>query len=206
MLDLDKGELVAPGNLLIEGERIRGVAPASVPEDAAVIDLGDLTLLPGLMDMEVKFLLSPPTPAATTASDETLDRFIELERFLVPTTNLADGMDVSHAVCQESPRSEPVHPGPQVVQCRSQVPDVVLNSSGPTWLSVDWLVPAGGIRTSVAGRPDPRIDTDAFLQNLEAIGDRGRQIPTLEEPLRLSCLDDAAHRGGQHRRYESVGR
>jgi len=30
-------------------------------------------------------------------SDETLDRFIELGRFLVPTTYLADGMDVSHA-------------------------------------------------------------------------------------------------------------
>ena len=30
-------------------------------------------------------------------SDETLDRFLELERFLVPTTYLADGMDVSHA-------------------------------------------------------------------------------------------------------------
>ncbi|MEU6260483.1 amidohydrolase family protein [Streptomyces sp. NPDC047043] len=60
MLDIDKGELVEPGDLLIEGEHITAVAPASVPPDAVVIDLGDLTLLPGLMDMEVNLLLGGP--------------------------------------------------------------------------------------------------------------------------------------------------
>ena len=60
MLDVVKGELVAPGDLLIEGERIVEVGPASVPDDAVVIDLGDLTLLPGLMDMEVNLLLGGP--------------------------------------------------------------------------------------------------------------------------------------------------
>jgi imidazolonepropionase-like amidohydrolase len=60
MLDVVKGELVAPGNLLIEGDRIAEVAPASVPDNAVVIDLGDLTLLPGLMDMEVNLLLGGP--------------------------------------------------------------------------------------------------------------------------------------------------
>jgi imidazolonepropionase-like amidohydrolase len=60
MLDVDKGELIEPGDLLIEGERIAAVAPTSVPSDAEVIDLGDLTLLPGLMDMEVNLLLGGP--------------------------------------------------------------------------------------------------------------------------------------------------
>jgi imidazolonepropionase-like amidohydrolase len=60
MLDIDKGELVAPGDLLIEGEHITAVAPASVPTDAVEIDLGDVTLLPGLMDMEVNLLLGGP--------------------------------------------------------------------------------------------------------------------------------------------------
>src|SRR6266498_1106057 len=57
LLDVDKGELLEPGELLIDGGRIVEVAPTSVPADAAVIDLGDLTLLPGLMDMEVNLLL-----------------------------------------------------------------------------------------------------------------------------------------------------
>src|SRR5207237_7924592 len=60
MLDVDKGELIEPGDLLIEGDRIAEVAPTSVPSDAEVIDLGDLTLLPGLMDMEVNLLLGGP--------------------------------------------------------------------------------------------------------------------------------------------------
>ena len=47
MLDVDKGELVEPGELLIEDERIVEVSPSLVPADAVVIDLGDLTLLPG---------------------------------------------------------------------------------------------------------------------------------------------------------------
>src|SRR5436305_15193520 len=60
LLDVDKGELLEPGELLIDGGRIVEVAPTSVPADAAVIDLGDLTLLPGLMDMEVNLLLGGP--------------------------------------------------------------------------------------------------------------------------------------------------
>jgi imidazolonepropionase-like amidohydrolase len=59
MLDVDKGELV-PGDLLVEGDRIVEVAPAGVPADALVIDLGDVTLLPGLMDMEVNLLMGGP--------------------------------------------------------------------------------------------------------------------------------------------------
>ncbi|MGW3285863.1 amidohydrolase family protein [Streptomyces sp. NPDC001002] len=60
MLDIDKGELVEPGDLLIDGERIVELAPAAVPADTTVIDLGDVTLLPGLMDMEVNLLLGGP--------------------------------------------------------------------------------------------------------------------------------------------------
>jgi len=57
LLDIEKGELVEPGELLVDGERIVEVAPTSVPDDAVGIELGDLTLLPGLMDMEVNLLL-----------------------------------------------------------------------------------------------------------------------------------------------------
>src|SRR5213082_2050004 len=64
LLDVDKGELLEPGALLIDGGRIVEVAPTSVPADAAVIDLGDLTLLPGLMDMEVNLLLGGPDHAS----------------------------------------------------------------------------------------------------------------------------------------------
>ena len=60
MLDVDAGSLRSPGDLLIGGDRILEIAPTSVPEGAVEIDLGDVTLLPGLMDMEVNLLLGGP--------------------------------------------------------------------------------------------------------------------------------------------------
>jgi imidazolonepropionase-like amidohydrolase len=60
LLDVDKGEYLEPGELLVDGDRIVGVQPSSVPDSAVVVDLGDLTLLPGLMDMEVNLLLGGP--------------------------------------------------------------------------------------------------------------------------------------------------
>jgi imidazolonepropionase-like amidohydrolase len=60
LLDVDKGAYIEPGELLVKDDRIVEVGPASVPEDAVLIDLGELTLLPGLMDMEVNLLLGGP--------------------------------------------------------------------------------------------------------------------------------------------------
>jgi imidazolonepropionase-like amidohydrolase len=60
LLDVESGEVVTPGELLIDGERIVAVGPTTVPDDAVIIDLGDLTLLPGLMDMEVNLLMGGP--------------------------------------------------------------------------------------------------------------------------------------------------
>jgi imidazolonepropionase-like amidohydrolase len=64
LLDVDTGEITKPGELLIDGDRIVEVAPTSVPADAVVLDVGDLTLLPGLMDMEVNLLLGGPDHAS----------------------------------------------------------------------------------------------------------------------------------------------
>ena len=64
LLDVTRGEYIAPGELLVDGERIVDVAPTSVPDDTVVVELGDLTLLPGLMDMEVNLLLGGPDHAS----------------------------------------------------------------------------------------------------------------------------------------------
>jgi imidazolonepropionase-like amidohydrolase len=52
--------MVEPADLLVVGDRIAELAPASMPSDAVDCDLGDVTLLPGLMDMEVNLLLGGP--------------------------------------------------------------------------------------------------------------------------------------------------
>jgi imidazolonepropionase-like amidohydrolase len=52
LLDVRAGRMVEGAVVLVAGERILAVNPAGgVPAGAKVIDLGDVTLLPGLMDM-----------------------------------------------------------------------------------------------------------------------------------------------------------
>ncbi|MCA2207807.1 metal-dependent hydrolase family protein [Nocardia sp. JW2] len=54
LLDIDAGEIVRPGVVRIEGDRIVGIG--GEPE-GEVIELGPVVLLPGLMDMEVNLLM-----------------------------------------------------------------------------------------------------------------------------------------------------
>ncbi len=60
LLDVEKGSLVSPGEVLIQGNRIAAVG-TSVPHptDARVLDLGPLTLMPGLIDAHVHLFLHP---------------------------------------------------------------------------------------------------------------------------------------------------
>jgi imidazolonepropionase-like amidohydrolase len=60
LLQVDTGVLLQPGEILVEGERIRAVGRSvEHPQGAKVIDLGDATLLPGLIDAHVHLFLHP---------------------------------------------------------------------------------------------------------------------------------------------------
>ena len=64
MLDGAGERLVEPGSLIVEEGRITAVSPASVPSDVSTVDLGDVTMLPGLMDMEVNLVMGGPNHAS----------------------------------------------------------------------------------------------------------------------------------------------
>ncbi|MGW6332996.1 metal-dependent hydrolase family protein [Nocardia rhamnosiphila] len=73
LLDVDTGEIVRPGILRVEGDRIVGVggvgAGVAVGETGdEIVDLGDLVLLPGLMDMEVNLLMGGRGETGLTSS------------------------------------------------------------------------------------------------------------------------------------------
>jgi imidazolonepropionase-like amidohydrolase len=51
MLDVESGQVIQNAVVVVEGNRIEAVQPADVPASAQTIDLGDVTLLPGLIDM-----------------------------------------------------------------------------------------------------------------------------------------------------------
>ncbi|OBH40567.1 metal-dependent hydrolase family protein [Mycobacterium mantenii] len=54
LLDVDTGDIVSPGIVRVDGDRIVGVGGK---REGDMIDLGDQILLPGLMDMEVNLLM-----------------------------------------------------------------------------------------------------------------------------------------------------
>ncbi len=60
LLDVATGKMLEPGEVLVEGERIRAAGTTvEHPAGARTIDLGDTTLLPGMIDAHVHLFLHP---------------------------------------------------------------------------------------------------------------------------------------------------
>jgi len=77
LLDVDSGKLLAPGEVLVRGERIEKVATqVDHPAGARVIDLGNTTLLPGLIDAHVHLFLHPGGEAEQTFNESVPERTI----------------------------------------------------------------------------------------------------------------------------------
>jgi imidazolonepropionase-like amidohydrolase len=60
VVDVATGDVLSPAYVTVEGDRITDVTSDKNLADADVIDVRELTLLPGLMDMEVNLLLGGP--------------------------------------------------------------------------------------------------------------------------------------------------
>jgi imidazolonepropionase-like amidohydrolase len=77
MLDVETGQITAPVEILVQGERIAGIGPAvSAPAGAQFIDLGDTTLLPGLIDAHVHLFLHPGAEDLQTVEESVPQRTI----------------------------------------------------------------------------------------------------------------------------------
>jgi imidazolonepropionase-like amidohydrolase len=77
LLDVASGQVLAPGEILVEGERIAAVGHAVThPGNAAVLDLGDATLLPGLIDAHVHLFLHPGSESQQTVEESVPERTI----------------------------------------------------------------------------------------------------------------------------------
>ena len=61
MLDVESGRILTNATVLVDGEHITAVDPAVVPPGAEVVDLGDVTLMPGLIDTHVHLTGSDPS-------------------------------------------------------------------------------------------------------------------------------------------------
>jgi imidazolonepropionase-like amidohydrolase len=81
LLQVDTGAVLQPGEILVEGERIRAVGKSvEHPQGAKIIDLGDTTLLPGLIDAHVHLFLHPGAEDLQTVQESVPWRTILAEQ------------------------------------------------------------------------------------------------------------------------------
>jgi imidazolonepropionase-like amidohydrolase len=77
LFDVEAGKIISPGEVLVEGERIKAVGSSvDHPAGAQVIDLGDTTLLPGLIDVHVHLFLHPGAEDLQTVEESVPQRTI----------------------------------------------------------------------------------------------------------------------------------
>jgi imidazolonepropionase-like amidohydrolase len=78
LLDVRNGRMVKPAEVLVEGDRIAEVGSGvKHPAGAEVIDLGDRTLLPGLIDAHVHLFLHPGAEDLQTVQESVPQRTIQ---------------------------------------------------------------------------------------------------------------------------------
>ncbi len=77
LLDVESGHITSPGEILIKGDVIVEVgAKVARPSGAEIIDLGDSTLLPGLIDAHVHLFLHPGAEDLQTVQESVPQRTI----------------------------------------------------------------------------------------------------------------------------------
>jgi len=77
LLDVEGGKLITPGEVLVQGERIAEAgATVTHPPGAEVIDLGDVTLMPGLIDAHIHLFLHPGAEDLQTVEESVPQRTI----------------------------------------------------------------------------------------------------------------------------------
>jgi imidazolonepropionase-like amidohydrolase len=124
MLDVESGRIVPNARIVVEGNRIGAVNPASPPTGARVVDLGDVTLLPGFIDSHThlsgeigpNMLLEPVTETELDAAYKATKH--ARTTVMAGFTTVRDfGGDITVALAKAVERGDVI--GPHVVPSRN---------------------------------------------------------------------------------------
>jgi imidazolonepropionase-like amidohydrolase len=77
LLDIESGKIISPGEVLVRGDKIAEVGQSVThPADAQTLNLGDTTLIPGLIDAHVHLFLHPGNEGLQTVDESAPQRTI----------------------------------------------------------------------------------------------------------------------------------
>jgi len=77
LLDIENGKVITPGEVLVQGDRIvEAGSSVKHPSGAQTIDLGDATLMPGLIDAHIHLFLHPGAEDLQTVEESVPQRTI----------------------------------------------------------------------------------------------------------------------------------
>jgi imidazolonepropionase-like amidohydrolase len=142
-LDIRAGKLIEPAVLLIENGLITEINPRTIPDGAEVIDLGNKTILPGLMDMHVHLEVNlDPGYNFQTVTENASKRVLRAARNAKLT--LMSGFTTVRDMGQ-------THPSTILI-------DVALSEASESeWIEAPRIIPAGHILSITGGHGDPAM-------------------------------------------------
>jgi imidazolonepropionase-like amidohydrolase len=144
-VDVDAGEVRDGACVVVEGDRIAAVDPPTVPDDASTIDLGDVTVLPGLMDMEINLLLGGPSGGNPRSDVQDDPAFRTLRAIVNCRTTLLAGFTTVRNLGL-------------FVKTGGSLLDVALSRAVDNgWVDGPRIVPAGHAITPTGGHLDPTM-------------------------------------------------
>jgi imidazolonepropionase-like amidohydrolase len=159
LLDIESGKIITPGEVLVQGERIVAVGSAvKPPAGAEVVDLGDRTLLPGLIDVHVHLFLHPGAEDLQTIQESVPQRTISAT--LAARDDLMAGFTAERDMGTEGAGSADTAVRNAIDQ--GSIPGPRLRISGN---AVDIL---GGHEDAIAYNPEQHIFSNATYANSAA--------------------------------------
>ena len=192
MLDVDKGTLITDPVIVIQSDKIVSVASLGpLPDGAKVIDLGDVTLLPGLIDAHTHItyhfdengmfgVSGDASPAVTLKySEENARKTIEAG--FTTIRNLAAGEGVDLKLRDEINNGTVA--GPKILASgQAFTPDLLSRAKKSERIDI--------IRRFVAARIKEGVDVIKIFEGVDAFGS------PLESPDEIHAAVELAHQAG----------
>jgi len=156
LLDVESGKIIAPGEILVQGERIVEVGPSvRHPSGAQILDLGDTTLLPGLIDAHIHLFLHPGAEDLQTVQESVPQRTITA--LLAARDDLMAGFTAERDMGTEGAGSADTAVRDAINEGRFPGPRLRISGN-----AIDIL---GGHEDAIGFNPDEHISSNATYAN-----------------------------------------